>query len=81
MQLSPWKMISSRFRRNVGRKPSWNPKDIQSINQLQILVSSHDRQVGECYLGEAEEEILEAELLVICAEPGDIWKRIVKGPR
>jgi hypothetical protein len=74
-------MISSRFRRNTERKPSWNPEDIRSTNQLQILVSSHDRQVGECYLREAEEEILEAELPVICVEPGDIWQWIVKGPR
>jgi hypothetical protein len=74
-------MISSRFRRNAGRKPSWNPEDIRSTNQLQILVSSHDRQVGECYLGEAEEEILEEESPVIYVEPMDIWQRIVKGPR
>jgi hypothetical protein len=57
MQLSLWKMISSKFKRNAGRKPSWNPEGIQSINQQQISVSSHDRQVGECYPGE-EEEIL-----------------------
>jgi hypothetical protein len=51
-------MISSKFRRNAGRKPRWNPEDIRSTNQLQILASSHDRQVGEYYIGEAEEEIL-----------------------
>jgi hypothetical protein len=57
MQPSLWKMISSKFKRNAGRKPSKNPEGIQSTNQLQILVSSHDRQIGECYLGQ-EEEIL-----------------------
>jgi hypothetical protein len=41
-------------------------------NQLQILVSSYDGQVGECYLGEAEEEILEEESFVIGVEPRDI---------
>jgi hypothetical protein len=51
-------MISSKFRRNAGREPRWNPEDIRSINQLQILLSNHNRQVRECYLGEAEEEIL-----------------------
>jgi hypothetical protein len=51
-------MISSKFRRNARRKPRWNPEDIWLINQLQILLSNHDRQVGELYLGEAEEEIL-----------------------
>jgi hypothetical protein len=51
-------MISSKFRRNAVRKPRWNQEDIQSINQPQILLSNHDRQVGEVYLGEAEEEIL-----------------------
>jgi hypothetical protein len=65
-------MISSKFKRNVGRNPNWNPKGIQSTNQLQILVSSHDRQVGECY-PRPEEEILEAELPVIRVEPEDIW--------
>jgi hypothetical protein len=78
MQLSLWKMISSKFKRNAGRKPSWNPEDIRSTNQLQILASSHDRQVGECYPGE-EEEILGAEPPVIRVEPEDIWRRIVKG--
>jgi hypothetical protein len=58
MQLLPWKMISSKFRRNAIRRQRWNPEDIQSINQLQILLSNHDRQVRELYLGEAEEEIL-----------------------
>jgi hypothetical protein len=51
-------MISSKFRRKAGRKPRWNPEDIWSINQLQILLSNHDCQVGERYLGEVEEEIL-----------------------
>jgi hypothetical protein len=72
MQLSPWRMISSRFRRNIGRKPSWNQEDIRSTNQLQILVLGHDHRVEECYLGEAEEEILEEESPVICVEPRDI---------
>jgi hypothetical protein len=47
-------MISSKFRRNAIRRPRWNQEDIQSINQLQILLSNHDRQVGELYLGEEE---------------------------
>jgi hypothetical protein len=74
-------MISSKFRRNAGRKPRWNPEDIRSTNQLQILASSHDRQVGECYLGEVEEEILEEEPPVMSAELEDIWQRIAQGPR
>jgi hypothetical protein len=74
-------MISSRFRRNAGRNPRWNPEDIRSTNQLQSLVSSHDRQVGECYLGEAEEEILEEGSLVMSVELEDIWQRIAQGPR
>jgi hypothetical protein len=74
-------MISSKFRRNTRRKPSWNPEDIRSTNQLQILVSSHDHQVRECYLGEAEEETLETKSPVMSAEPGDISQRIVKGPK
>jgi hypothetical protein len=73
-------MISSKFRSNARRKPSWNPENIRSTNQLQILVSNHDRQVGGCYPGE-EEEILEAESPVMRAEPEDIVQRIVKGPK
>jgi hypothetical protein len=65
-------MISSKFKRNVGRKPSWSLGSIQATNQLQILVSNHDHKVGVCYPGE-EEEILEVELPVICVEPEDIW--------
>jgi hypothetical protein len=79
MQLSPWKMISSKFRRNARRKPSWNPEDIRSTNQPQILASSHDRQVGECYLGEAEEETLEAISPIMSEELEDIWQRIAQG--
>jgi hypothetical protein len=54
MKLLPWKMISSKFRRNAVRRPRWNQEDIQSINQLQILLLNHDSQVGELYLGEEE---------------------------
>jgi hypothetical protein len=50
-------MISSNFRRNTGRRQSWNPESIQSTNQLQILVSSRDHKIGEFY-PEQEEEIL-----------------------
>jgi hypothetical protein len=80
MQPSLWKMISSKFKRNAGRKPSWSLGSIPSTNQRQISVSSHDRQIRECYPGE-EEEILDAELPVMRVEPEDIWQRIVKGPR
>jgi hypothetical protein len=74
-------MISSKFRKNVGRKPRWNPEDIRSTNQLQILLSNHDCQVGECYLGEVEEEILGEESPIMSAELEDIWQGIVQGPR
>jgi hypothetical protein len=51
-------MILSKFRRNAGRKPRWNPEDIRLASQLQILPSNHDHQIVECHLEEAEEEIL-----------------------
>jgi hypothetical protein len=80
MQLSLWRMISSKFKRNDRTRKSWNLGSIQSINQLQILVSSCDRRIGECYLG-LEEEILEVELSVIHVEPKDTLQGIVRGPR
>jgi hypothetical protein len=79
-QLSLWRMILSKFKRNNRTRQSWNPGSIQSINQLQILVSSRDRRIGECYLG-LEEEILEVELSVIHVEPKDTLQGIVRGPR
>jgi hypothetical protein len=63
-------MISSKFRRNEGRRQSWNLGSIQSTNRLQILVSSRDHKIGECYPGQ-EEEILGIELSVVLVEPRD----------
>jgi hypothetical protein len=60
------------------KKDKLEPEDIRSTNQLQILASSHDRQVGEFYPRE-EEEILGAEPPVIHVKPEDIWQRIVQG--
>jgi hypothetical protein len=42
-------MISSKFRRNGGRRQNWNPGSIQSTNQLHILVSSRNHKIRECY--------------------------------
>jgi hypothetical protein len=53
-------MISSKFKRNAGRKPSWNPKDIQSINHQRILISNHDNRIREQFPGQ-EGEILAVE--------------------
>jgi hypothetical protein len=73
-QLSLWKMISSKFRRNRRRRKSWNPGSIQSTNQLQILVSNHDHKIGERYPGQ-EEEILEVELFChSCGAKGHLAK-------
>jgi hypothetical protein len=52
--------VSSKFKRNIGRKPSWSPGSIQATNQLQIFVSNLDHQVGVRYPGE-EDETLEVE--------------------